>query len=61
MSSLDEAVEQLRIKKAAQAYELADLVLQLNEAFGRSDNQAKVYAIHKKMVALAVEIRGYGK
>jgi len=52
MSSLDEAVEQLRIKKAKQAYDLAELVLSLN----RAKSTDEMMRIHKEMATLAQRI-----
>lgn len=52
MSSLDEAIEQLRIKKAKQAYALAEMVLALNKAKSTDE----MMRTHKEMVSLAQRI-----
>lgn len=49
---LDEAIEKIRIQKASQAYELADLVLSLNAAKSTDE----MMRIHKEMVLLAMKI-----
>jgi tRNA U34 5-carboxymethylaminomethyl modifying GTPase MnmE/TrmE len=49
---LDEAIEKIRIQKASQAYELADLVLTLN----RAKSTDEMMRIHKQMVGLATKI-----
>lgn len=51
MSSLDEAVEQLRIKKAKQAYDLANLVIRFHQQ--EDEDRQKAY---DDMVNLAKQI-----
>lgn len=52
MSRLDEAIEQLRIKKARQGYDLAEMVVALNKA----KSTEEMMRIHKETVLLAQRI-----
>lgn len=48
MSSLDEAIEQLRIRKAKQAYDLAELVLEQHRN-GTQENYDKMMELAKRI------------
>lgn len=52
MSRLDQAIDELRIKKAKQAYDLAEMVLALNKA----KSTEEMMITHKEMVLLAQRI-----